>query len=419
MTDSDIQLTYDPFALPTTQHRAGLAGLLVLIMSMRRRKIQPLPEVSKSDNGKVLVHLTKESLGSVFNDLYDATTEEVESNRKRKDKSKREIPPLHEEKKTDPKTGKQKTVYVYPRVICKARFLTALGMPDIWLKLWREAVWATLRGVPQTRRPYEQRARGETISEIDTTWQDLQKFQQKQARNEIHTVDIASSIFVGAQAWNAERVPFRGKADESFLLYFWPVVMGVYVPEVIDREGKTKFVGYVLAVPDVSHLDSFVQDFPDTMAQLGNEAAAYRPREAVISLPQEGGLEYLHHLMGLAKGKADAGDLAYSISGVEVYHLKPPDYAKNERMVRLLGTDRVAATPDLLEKYETGRGYYHNPLFKRQIILNLLRREPWHRGFDRVFSKNDRERFIGSSAGRFPMDVRRCFETGLQERRSA
>lgn len=365
-----------------------------------------------SDDCKVLLRLTKESLGSVFNDLYDATTEEVESSRKRKDKNKQELSPLREETKTDLKTGKLKAVYVYSQVIPKAPFLRPFDMPDPWLKLWRESIWATLRGIPKTRTPYKDRAEGKHTGEAEAIWKEFEKFEEARARNLLHAIDIASSIFLGAQAANAERVPFKGRADEALLLHFWPVVMGVYVPEVIDRDGKSTFKGYVFAVPDVSDLGGFVQDFPDAVAQLGKEVAGYRPREAVISLPQEGGLEYLHHLMSLAKGKAQAG--AYNVAGVEVYHLE-----KQGNNIYFYASDRVAATHVLLEKYEAIRGRYRDPLFRGQVILNLLRGEPWYRGFDRVFAKQDRKRFIGSQAERFSMDARRYFESAFQERRSA
>ena len=406
MAEEVIELTYDPFVLPTAQHRAGLAGFLVLVESMRRRKIKVVPEISVRANATVTVSLTRKSLTTTFNDLYDAATEERESPRKRKDKKKREIKPLREEKRADPKTGKERTVFIYPQIVPKAAFLAAFGMPQVWLKLWREAIWETLRGVPRTRIPYEQRAARGTVSEAEATWKELQKFQQRRAQNEIYTVDIASSIFIGAQAASAERVPFRGKADEVFLLHFWPVVMGVYAPQVIDREGGRKFTSsYVLVVPDVSDLDGFVQDFPDTTAQLKSELAGYRPREAVISLPQEGGLEYLHHLTRLAKARAGRGTLAYSIAGVDIYHLQ-----KQGNNIRMLGADRLSVTPSQLEKYESLREFYRDPLFKRQRIFNLLRGEPWYHRFDQLFSRNNSERFIGSKADWFSTDSRRGFE---------
>ena len=129
MAEEVIELMYYPFVLPTTQHRAGLAGFLVLVESMRRRKMKVLPEISVRSDGNGKSCFDQEVLTSTFNDLYDAATEERESSRKRKDKKKRDIKPLREEKSTDPKTGKERTRLIYPQIIPKAAFLAAFGMP--------------------------------------------------------------------------------------------------------------------------------------------------------------------------------------------------------------------------------------------------------------------------------------------------
>lgn len=410
MPDRTIELIYDPFVLPTTQHRAGLAGLLVLVESLRKRKIKPVPKINTNQDQTISVRITEDSLTVLFNDLYDATMGEVESNTKRKDKSKRIVPPLREEKKLDAKTGKEKTVYIYSQVIPKGKFLATFSLPEVWLKLWRDAIWGTLRGVPKTRLPYEQRAQKKVPSETGETWKILRRFQEDCEKNKIYTVPIASSIFVGAQAENAERIPFRGRADEAFLLHFWPVVMGVYVPEIIERDGKTKFSGYVFAIPDVSDHSGFVQDFVETLGQLGTQMAGYRPKQAVVALPQEGGLEYLHHLLGLVQAQADIAN----VTGMEVFHLE-----KRGNSIHMLGTDRVPVARRILEQYEAIRDKYYSVLFRRQLILNLIRGEPWYREFDRVFAKSPKEGFIGPKAHRFSSDVRRRFEVESQARRSA
>lgn len=413
MPDRTIELIYDPFTLPTAQHRAGLAGLHVLVESLRKRKINPVPEININNQDQTIsVRITEESLTVLFNDLYDAAMGEAESSIKRKDKSKRLIPPLREEKKLDPKTGKDKTVYIYPQVIPKGKFLATFGLPEVWLKLWRDAIWGTLRGVPKTRLPYEQRAQKEVPSETGQTWKILRRFKEDCEKNKIYTVPIASSSLVGAQAENAERVPFRGRADEAFLLHFWPVVMGVYVPEIIERDGRSRLPGYeyVLAIPDVSDPNGFVQAFPETFAQLGTQMAGYRPKQAVIALPQEGGLEYLHHLLGLVQAQADVAN----VTGMEVFHLE-----KRGNSIHMLGADRVPVARHILEQYEAIRDKYYSVIFRRQLILNLLRGEPWYREFDRVFAKSPKEGFIGPKAHRFSSDVRRRFEVESQARRSA
>ncbi len=81
-----ITLSYNLFDLPTAQHKAGLAGLLVLIESLKRRNVSPLPEVEEMTPSRVVISFTKESIQVLFDDLYDAEFVEVKSKSKWKDK---------------------------------------------------------------------------------------------------------------------------------------------------------------------------------------------------------------------------------------------------------------------------------------------------------------------------------------------
>jgi CRISPR-associated protein Cmx8 len=408
VSEEALDLVFDPFSLPTAQHRAGLAGFLVLLGSMARRGLAPLPGWSAAADGTIRVALTRRSLQNVLDDLYDGTWEERRSHGKPQGKKIRNV----REIETTDATGKRSRTYSYEAVTPKAAFLK--GMPPVWLKLWRESIWATLRGIPMTRTPYEERAARQHARQVGSIWKDLSKAGERRPGGRFHTVDLAGSLFVGAQAANAERVPFRSRADEAFLLHFWPVVMGVYVPETIDRDGRTQFVGHVLAVPDVSDPLDFAAEFPSTLAQLGHELAGYRPREAVISVPQEGALEYLVHLAHFARAKAQQTEISYSVTGVEVYQIE-----RRGNNIHVLAAERVEAAPDLLDQYETIRHRYHDPLFRRQIVLNLLRGEAWYRTFDRVLAVHDHTRFVGGLAHRFSGDCRRRFETEHDQGRSA
>jgi len=74
-TPETVAITYDVFDLPTSQHKAGLAGLLLQIDSMKNRK-KLAPDYVWDDghpNTKVVVHYTQETVRSLFDDLYDAT----------------------------------------------------------------------------------------------------------------------------------------------------------------------------------------------------------------------------------------------------------------------------------------------------------------------------------------------------------
>src|SRR4030042_1303231 len=86
-----ITLEYNLYDLPTAQHKAGLAGLLLMIESMKIREMVPIPEV-KYDSTKASISFTPESMQTLFDDLYDASWEEIESSSKWKGKApKREV----------------------------------------------------------------------------------------------------------------------------------------------------------------------------------------------------------------------------------------------------------------------------------------------------------------------------------------
>ena len=398
MPEQVIELTYDLYSLPTAQHKAGLAGLCVLCNTLERRKVSPLPLITFPEAGVVKVSITRPAI-----DLYDAGLEEVSYKVKLKGKNKKERPWLREEKQTEenPKTRKPMTVtyYIYPSVIPRAAFLDCLQMQEPWIKLWRNAIWSTLRGKPLSRTPFKERAEGKTVNEAAKAWNSLHKFIKDPSRTE----DIASSLYVGAQASNAEKVPFLGKVDENLLLHFWPIVMRVFVPEVINNEGKGEFKGFVLAIPEVSDVEGFIYEYEAMVPKLNPELRGYRPAESVISVPQEGALEYMS---ALVRARAQQGDIAYNISSVEVIHLE-----RRGDNISILSSSRIPVSTEILENYEAIRQNYRHPLFKKQIIRNLLEGNEWYAGFNRLLSSCDKNWFIGFKTW-FPRDARKHFDIG-------
>jgi CRISPR-associated protein Cmx8 len=356
--------------------------------------------------------LNANSLAALLDDFYEVVWEERRSKARPKGSKIRKVKTVETH---DERTGKRGSAYTFETVMPRAEFLAAVGLPAVWVKLWRDAVWATIRGgSPQARAPYEKRADRAPAAHAPKQWAELRRFVKAQSTGRLHTVELAGPLFIGAQAVNAERVPFLGRVDEAFLLQFWPVVTRVCVPESLDREGKSFFGGYVLAIPDVSDLVGFSHDFPASLPQLTTDMSGYRPRDALISIPQEGALEYLHHVLGIARARAVEHEIHYSLASVEVYHLE-----KRGNSVHVLTTDRVVPAPDLLEDYEAIRTRYRDPLFRRQIILNLLRREPWYHGFDRLFAQEAHDRFVGAAASRFSRDASRRFGAVMEEGRSS
>ncbi len=292
---TSVTIRYDLFDLPTAQHKAGLAGLILQIRSMEERAKKggpPLPEavptIDAVTTTAATVTFTEKTVQGLFDDLYDAQVVEVAV------KSKWPGKPLKREEvveETD-KQGKKKQCkrFIQPR----GHFLRQ-HLPDgegVWLKLWRDMLWAVPRGNPQARIPFDERAAKESCKEGKAAWKGLvQAWSSTRRRSDFHTAAVAGSLLLGAQAENAEAIPFEGRAEHNLLLHFWPLTALIFVPQQLKIkhkehkiEAENKYVGYALAIPEVSDVKNFVMDYPLMLNQLDKKARGYRPAEAVIDL---------------------------------------------------------------------------------------------------------------------------------------
>jgi CRISPR-associated protein Cmx8 len=256
-----ITLTFDLHDLPTAQHRAGLAGLILQIDSMgsdgNRRNPKLIPAIELTPTSATIT-FTRESMQGVFDDAYAAKPDEATVTSKwPKAKLKREITI----EKKDSKTGEMKPVraFVYDIVLPLAPCLQRHIQPQArsWLTLWRQMVWEIPRGGNnvRSRAPFNETAGGKPCGEGSKAWTQINKFLEKRAKSQFETEQISGALLLGAQAVNAEGVPFSGRVDHNLLLHFWQVVVLTFIPRVVDKkDGKTKRVGYVLAIPDVANL---------------------------------------------------------------------------------------------------------------------------------------------------------------------
>jgi CRISPR-associated protein Cmx8 len=401
-----ICLDYDLRDLPSAQHRAGLAGFVLAVDTLRRRGLGPVPDIECISSYQVRAHLTEQSLTAVLNDLYDATTKEITQRQKRKGQT-----PIREVQidDVDKKTGaiKKRTVYVYSQIVPRAEPLEVLGMPPIWRKLWIDAIWSTIRGIPKTRIPYEQRAQGRDVDEAVEIWHAL----QRGIKDPGYETDIASPLLVGAQAFSAERVPFRGRPAVNLLLHFWQLVAGVGEVLRTEFDRKKKCVqhvsaGYVFAVPDVANIEDFIDQFPRSLAELDKKLfpdyQTSRPRDAVLALPAEGGLQFLRRLTELAHARAAQSETRYAVNAIEVFHLE-----KRKNTIALLGTTSIPARPELAEGYKRITAMrLRSQIFRGQIIRNLLDEKAWYFGFDALLDTLD-PRVIADPSSGFASDAYR------------
>ena len=406
----EITVEYDLFALPTAQHRAGLAGLVLTDATMSKQGLPDVPQL-QLDDGHVKLTLSQKSLTALLNYLYEASVEEMSSGTLRKDRQGQVVPPIRTEQRNtvDQTTGKTKTqtVHIYPQVVPRARPLESLGMPQPWLKLWRDVIWSGVRAVPRTRIPYEERSQSKDISEAAHLWADVERARKHGSR----TAELAGSLFLGAQACSPDGIPFVGKPADNLLLHFWPVVsrMGEPRETTVDKgvvkEGPIASGAYAIAVPDVADLNDFLEDFPGTVASLDIAMVGYRPRGAILALPAEAGLQFLGDLIRLASSRAIATKIRYSVSGFELFVL----IRRGRNVVHLERVERVPAEPRLANEYEAIAKSSRNLLFRRQRIRNLLDGVPWYRDFDRLFSVYPSDAFLQRGSKGFSSSASKKF----------
>ncbi|MDB5307800.1 MAG: cmx8 [Gemmataceae bacterium] len=404
---SEVVVNYDLFDLPTAFHKAGLAGLILLIESLKARQ-ELTADVAKYEvtPTEATVTFTEPLVRKLMDDLYDARKVEKRYAQPKK-KDNKPISPKRVDVEKREEGGKVKEVkwHIYDEVEPCGQFLRDQypEMPDdrSWLKLWRDMLWNIPRGRPKQREPFDQRAAGQPCKEGPNVWTELGKVRKARAKNGFHTTGVSSSLFPNAQDTNAESIPFEGRAEQNVLLHFWPLTVLLFVPQAVAKDGETDFAGYTLAVPDVTNLSEFVREYPILLASLSKDARGYRPAQAVIDVPAEGALAFLDDLAMLTGLQVETGELRFCIGGVEYLHLHKPPKQNN---VKLMAAGRVSPNRRLLAGYraiacpkdEATR--YRNPLFRRGLLVALLddklEDKLWHRPFGRILCEFEAGVFI-------------------------
>lgn len=430
-----LTLDYQLAELPSSQHRAGLAGLVLI-----HRWLERNPDFKKKvDDGmicKILpsgegakVEINQLGLEALFNEIYAATSElTTEAKIRTNEKTGEEIEPteINEENIIDKKTNQPKTdkitgeiqkkkVYRYPVAIPKGSFLadsqydkSSDGKNGLWIKLWRDVVWSILRGVDSTRKPFESRTSDDHQYTEDTAkvWNGLTK-------SEKVVVDLPSTYFLGAQARNAESIPFKDLARYQFLLHFWLFAAQIYIPQVIktkkDKESKQQveqrdFIGYAIAIPDVANLKRFCDKFLDQLEKRGIEKSGYRPRDAVVDLVAESGLDLMSRLSDQLTAKTGEQSIARTLLGVDVIHAE-----KQGNNIRLLSLQRVDPDEPTIDRYNLIKKSYWSCIFRRQRLLNLVSNRPWYTGFDTLLCTMPYEQSIENDY--FRHDASEAFNT--------
>lgn len=440
----EVTLTFDLHELPTAQHRAGLAGLIFQIDAMGpkgyRRADKLIPVIKDLTATSARISFTPDSMQGVFNELYAAKLVEVVVPTRWPGEA-RPKPGSYFASKKDPKTGEVREVpgfaydVVQPRAPALMRHL-ADGR-EAWLDLWSQMLWAIPRGGNnvRSRAPFIDLANHRPCGEGATAWTQIVDFQRGLAKSRFKTEPISGALMLGAQAINAEGVPFSGRVDHNLLLHFWQLVVLTFVPQVVSKkDGKVERIGYVLAIPDVADLIDFPAEFPAILQNLEAKDAGHTPQRARLDLPAQAGLETLRRLRdaapraaggasnapgdaeraieaeitpatagvparplrsgergnravgrgpirSLAQEKA-AGEWGSCVRAVETYHM-----LKLGNNVKLLSFSRVVDRPGLDEDYRAIIERYRSPMFRAGLIRALLEQRPGHWGMADLFAE--------------------------------
>lgn len=377
---NELEFSYQLSLLPSAQHRAGLAGLVLMIKELPRTPEflnyeGAVIEISKNEKGKeklddfgVTIRFNLEGLKALFDLSFKSFEETRWSESKIKNAKDSEI---KEVERTDRKTGKLKLVklYSYKAIVPHGAFLSAWDKSSegLWVKLWRDMLWNIVRGVPTTRNPFNSRVDGTPYSkDVEELWLSLQHPEKATGQT--------GQYYLGAMAYTAENVPTKDWVRYQFLLIFWSFVAQVYRPAVLDKDGKRELNGYVLAIPDVANLHKFCRVFQQVLETRSRNSQrwGYLPREAIIDLPEEGALDLFLLLRDRLSSEIGDQQIRRTVLGVEVIHAEKIGNSG----VKIRSISQVEPISKQIDRYAQIKNDYWCPWFRKQRLINLLQSQP-------------------------------------------
>ena len=443
--DDSITLEYDLSSLPTAQHKAGLAGLVLSIQEMQNpdrsrgsNSLEPqdIPELNELTETSAKITLTERSCQKLFDDCYAAIMGTVEVEKPWKNAMVART--FEREKKfTDEDANEKKshkvktvTVYVHPNLeprnpVLDRHLFQAINesKQDLWYRLWRDMLWAIPRAIPTTRNPYKETESG-SCKEGAKMWSQLVRFQKARDKNQVRSIPLSSALLLGAQDSNAEHVDFAERVDNVLALHFWPLTTLIYVPYQFEVDAanpsrsRSVPVGFSLAIPDVANLRLFCSSFPRILSDFKTNAKpkGYRPDNACVEIAAESALDLLTQQAWLAGAKTEKTKLSGTLHAVTYIHVE-----KQGKIVKTLASGRIAPDPHLLKKYELLRKRYYSSLFRNLRLSSLLDRNPdnWWQGFAKPLSTLPHELLLsGTNLPYFVRGFCNDIRTAFSEERS-
>lgn len=368
-----LQLRYRLSDLPTSTHRAGLAGL-VLFLAWREtceaRPTRPSRGVCRiatlTDDGAAL-EIDREGLQDLFDEVFEAKVDEeaaarlaVQAAEKKLRKEKATAKGKGKAVKEDDDKERKPPLFVAGGPIA---YWDPVGAVGPWASLWRESAYSVIRAIPKTRVPYEQRAAGKPVDLVSAFWKSLQ---------ENAALPMKGHFLLGAAESTPDGIAWTDTAERILLLYFWLFAAQVYALMQLEP-GEKEFLrvaGYVVAVPDVARLRTYTTRYPRALLARSQTSVARYPADARVASLAEAGLTYTSLF-----GNEEAEDL---LLGVDLFRLAK---GKNSHLFRVLEISRVVPSRDVLTAYAQARGRFFSPAHRAFRFDNLVSGRPPFTGY--------------------------------------
>ena len=396
--ENQVTLKYVLSQLPSSQHRAGLAGLVLMIWWLAKRSefkhlANAKLEVADLDADTVSIQFNLAGLTALMKAHFSATFEEREWEQKRAN-SKQKFK-IIKRKVGSPDTGRSKetTFYIYTDIVPQGDLVRSFEPTNsknlVWTKLWQEVTWTVLRPRDKQRLPFKAMANGTEPSEIEKIWNLLQDKPDSTRWLDSATqvrrpppskVPLSSTYMLGAQAKNNEGVPFTDLARNRFLLNFWSYVAWTYLPLKINAKGEPKLHGYAIAIPDVRNLTALCQHFPSLLRQRDTQEIWKKPRSAIVRNLEEAGLDFfgsIHTYLSQLKLELNIDKLLFS---VDVFHIVRP-LDKPQSKPQILSIRRFSPNTSAIVEFVRLQDQLYSSLFRQQYWQNLIRDRPRIEGF--------------------------------------
>ncbi len=374
-----VTLEYQSSQLPSSQHRAGLAGLILKIQWLQeqpefKHSVDTVCKIVNLDADKVTLQFNLAGLTALLKHHYSANFEERES-KKIRAKSKQNFRNIQREVyDADTNTTKLTTFYIYTDIVPQGYLVQSFEPPDskdrVWTKLWQEVTLTIIRPRDRQRLPFKAMVSGIEPLEIKKNWNLLRDRPDAKIR-------LSSTYMLGAQARNNEGVVIYDLAKFHFLLNFWSYVARVYLPIRVNAKDEVKLHGYAIAIPDVRNLDAFCQYFPSILRQRDTKELWGKPHSAIVRHPIEAGLNSLGSIHTYLSKLTPELDLSKLLFGVDVFHL----FRKKDEP-QILSIQRYLPNREVIAEFTQLQDKLFDPIFRLQYWQNLIRDRARIHGFD-------------------------------------